>query len=61
MASRSDGPLQVATDHGWPFAWRTVPWIEQSNRRRGFVPFRPKALLRSLEAHGWPVDPWLRR
>jgi hypothetical protein len=59
--SRRDGPLRVRKYHAWPLVWQTVVWIDHSDRRRGFVPFRPKALLRSLEAHGWPVDLQPRR
>ena len=59
--TRSDPRLRVTRYDMSPFVWRTVFWIEHSDRRRGFVVFRSWALLRSLQAHGWPVDLWPRR
>lgn len=53
--SRSDGPVQVTKVRLFPFIVKTVVWIEPPNRL-GFSPFRSKALLRSLEEHGWPLQ-----
>lgn len=57
---REDGAVVTLVPYRYvPFLVRSLIWIDQ-HQRDGFVPFRARAVRRSLAAHGWEVEPETR-
>lgn len=57
VRTRSDAsgsPVTVARYRYVPFLIRTVVWIDPATRD-GFIPYRARAVRRSLESHRWDV------
>lgn len=50
-----DPTVMIIRYRYFPFCVRTVVWIDLTSRA-GFVPYRERAVRRSLDAHGWRLD-----